>query len=160
MNLIIFKSNNNKFSVAITDTILNNIHQECVKSKNKETGGILIGKYSEDRNTAIINKITGPPNGSKQGKRTFKRAPANLNKLICGKWDLGYRYVGEWHFHPNSSPNPSIVDNLQMNKFANDKKLNCSEPILLIIGGNQNNGWEISVHVYTKDSKIVLIKQN
>lgn len=155
MNVIIFKSADDKFSVAITDIILSNIHQECKKAENKETGGILIGKYSEDRNTAIISKITGPPTGSKLGRCTFKRAPANLNKI-----PQGYRYVGEWHFHPSSSPNPSLVDNIQMNKFANDKKLNCSEPILLVIGGNQEKGWELSVHVYTKDSKISLVEFN
>lgn len=157
MNVITFKSADDKFSVEITDIILSNIHQECKKAENKETGGILIGKYSEDRNTAIISKITGPPTGSKQGRCTFKRAPANLNKILHDKWDLGYRYVGEWHFHPNSSPNPSLVDNIQMNKFANDKKLNCSEPILLVIGGNQEKGWELSVQVYTKDGKISLV---
>ncbi|EKF86589.1 Mov34/MPN/PAD-1 family protein [Methanobacterium formicicum] len=159
MKVIRFKSADNKFSVSFTDTILSNIHHECIQAKNKETGGILIGKYSEDRNTAIISKITGPPNGSKQGKCSFKRTPVNLNKILHDKWDLGYRYIGDWHFHPNSSSKPSTIDNIQMNKFANDKKLNCSEPILLIIGGNQNEGWKISLHVYTQRNRINLQKE-
>lgn len=159
MNVIRFKTNDNKFSVELSDEILNNVHQECIKAKNKETGGILIGKYSEDRNTAIINKITGPPKGSKHTKHIFVRPPVNLKKLLHDKWNLGYRYVGEWHFHPNSSPNPSMVDNIQMKKFANDKKLNCCEPILIIVGGNYKKGWKISVHVYTRKKRFTLQKK-
>lgn len=158
MSVIIFKSDDNIFSVEFTHKILNNIHQECIKSKNEETGGILIGKYSVDRNNAIINNITGPPKGSKQSRYAFVRGAVDLEKIIDKKKDFYSRYIGDWHFHPNSSPEPSIVDDIQMKKFANDYKLNCHEPILLIIGGNQNKGWNISVHVYTKDLKITLIK--
>lgn len=159
MSVIIFKSVDNKFSVELNDEILDNIHHECITAKNKETGGILIGKHSEDGMT-IISDVTGPPKGSKQGRCTFERAPADLNKILQDIWDLGYRYVGDWHFHPNSSPQPSMVDDMQLKKFANDKKLNCHEPILLIIGGNQDKGWELSAHVYTKGRKISLVEQS
>jgi proteasome lid subunit RPN8/RPN11 len=154
MTKIRFKSIDNKFFVEFTDLILNDIHLECIKSENKETGGILIGKYSEDRSNAIISNITGPPNDSKQGKNNFEIGVMGLNKILDDNWDLGYRCIGDWHFHPNFSPRPSRVDDIQMKKFANDKLLNCPEPILLIIGGNQDSGWDLSVHVYTKDSKI------
>jgi integrative and conjugative element protein (TIGR02256 family) len=159
MSVIIFKNADYKFSVEFDEEILDNIHQECIKAKNNETGGILIGKYSEDRNNCIISSINGPPKGSKQGRCTFKRSAVDLNKILHDKWDLGFRYVGDWHFHPNSSPKPSIVDDMQMKKFANSKKLNCHEPILLIIGGNQDKGWELSAHVYTKDRKIRLVEE-
>lgn len=158
MSVIIFKSVNNKFSVELNDKILNTIHQECIKSRNKETGGILIGKYSEDSKT-IINDITDPPKGSKQGRYIFERAPADLKEILKDIWDLGFRYVGDWHFHPNSSPKPSTVDDKQMKKFATNKKLNCPEPILLIIGGNQDKGWKLSIQIYTKDKKISMIEQ-
>lgn len=158
MSVIIYKSFNNKFSVEFNDKILNVIHQECIKSRNKETGGILIGKHPEDGKT-IICDITGPRKGSKQGKYIFERAPVDLKEILKDIWDLGFRYVGEWHFHPNSSPEPSTIDDKQMKRFANNKKLNCHEPILLIVGGNQDKGWELSVHVYTKDRKISLREQ-
>ncbi|MBU4535445.1 MAG: Mov34/MPN/PAD-1 family protein [Euryarchaeota archaeon] len=159
MNKIRFKSTDNKFSAEITDEILNDIHGECIKSNDTETGGIIIGKYSEDRSNAIISSITGPPNDSKQGKCTFEIGVSGLDKILEDNLDLGYRCIGDWHFHPNSSPRPSIIDDMQMKKFACNKPLNCPEPILLIIGGNQDKGWELSLHVYTKDSKISLKKQ-
>lgn len=154
-----FKCSDDKFFVEIDDIILDNIINECRKSKNKETGGILIGKYSKDRTKAIISSITGPPKDSKQSNYAFYRGVNGLNKILDKKYNLGYRYLGDWHFHPNSSPRPSIVDDMQMKKFAVDKLLNCPELILLIIGGNQDKGWKLSIHVYTKDNKISLINK-
>ena len=46
-----------------------------------------------------------------------------------------------------------------MKKNSIDELLKCPEPILLIIGGDQENGWELSLHVYTKDDKVTLIKE-
>jgi len=159
MNKIRFKSIDDKFSAEITDEILDDIHLECIKANNTETGGILIGKYSKDRSNAIISSITGPPKDSKHSKCTFEIGVIGLDKIIDDNLDLGYRCIGDWHFHPNSSPKSSITDDKQMKKFASYKPLNCPEPILLIIGGNQTKGWEISVNVYTKDNKISLKKQ-
>lgn len=159
MSKIRFKSTDDRFSVEINDKLLSNIKSECIKAGNKETGGILIGKYSENNSNAIISSVTGPPKDSKQKNYTFERGVCGLEKIIDDNWDLGYYYLGEWHFHPNRSPQPSVMDDIQMKKFAMNKLLKCPEPILIVIGGNQNKKWKISAHVYTKDRKISLIKQ-
>ncbi|MEN6291402.1 MAG: Mov34/MPN/PAD-1 family protein [Methanobacterium sp.] len=160
MSSIKFKSIDNEFSVEINEIILNNIKKECIKAKNKETGGILIGNYSVDNSNALISNITGPPSDSKQTESKFKLGIMGLNKLLENSWKQGHYYIGEWHFHPNSSPQPSIDDNMQMKKLATDKLLRCPEPILLVLGGNQDKGWKISVNVYKKDRKIPLTKQS
>lgn len=154
-----FKSVDKKFSVEINDILLNIIKRECVKAGNSETGGILIGGYSENNNNAIISSVTGPPKDSKKSKYGFERGIIGLCKIIDTNWNLGYYYLGEWHFHPNSSPQPSIIDDVQMQKFAKNDLLKCPEPVLLIMGGNLNIGWKMSAHVYTKEEKITLIKQ-
>lgn len=157
INKIKFKSSDNRFSAEISNYILNNIKTICIDAKNKETGGILLGKYSKDRTNAIIVLITGPPKDSKSNCFTFKRGINGLNDIIHLKSKKGLRYIGEWHYHPNSNPKPSKPDDLQMKKFAMKKSLNCPEPILLIISGNENN-WDMSVHVYTKNNKLRLNK--
>jgi len=158
MSIIRFKSADNQFKLEISDLIINEIHKKCLNAGNNETGGILVGKYSLDRHTAIINKITGPPKGSIQGECTFERGVIDFNKVLGKDPFLRNRYVGEWHYHPNSSPQPSIVDNFQMKKNAAKKSLNCPETILLIIGGNKK-GWEITVHVYTSQKRIQLSEE-
>ena len=42
-----------------------------------------------------------------------------------------------------------------MIEFSNNKKLNCSEPILVIIGGNSLK-WSLNVYVYKNNEKIIL----
>lgn len=108
----------------------------CTDAVNKETGGILIGHYSVNLNTALITLITGPPPDSKAGKTWFHRG-------VKGLWDILQQslncsntyYLGEWHFHPFASPTPSLQDLRQMKQIALDKKYNCPEPVLIILGG-------------------------
>ncbi|AXV36812.1 MAG: hypothetical protein CIT01_00660 [Methanobacterium sp. BRmetb2] len=157
MSKITFKSVDDKFLVEINNKILNRIKNECINARTKETGGILIGNYSENQSIANIRSITGPPKDSKQDRHTFRRGINGLMKLLDNKWNLGQYYLGEWHFHPNSSSQPSQVDDNQMKNFAKDGLLQCPEPILLIIGGNQNK-WDLSVHVYTKTNRTTLTK--
>ena len=158
MTTATFKSIDSNFFVEIKGKFLNKIQKECIKSRSMETGGILIGNYSEEENIAIIQCITGPPKDSKRSMCTFKRGVNSLMDLLNNKWKLGQYYIGEWHFHPNSSSKPSNIDDEQMQKFSINKSLKCSKPILLVIGGNQDNGWKLSVHIYTKEDKIPLIR--
>lgn len=160
MSILTFESTDNKFLVKIDTEIINIIEKECIKSENKETGGILIGSYSENGTVATIKSVTGPTEDSKLDKFRFKRGVNGLIEILNNKWNLGEYYIGEWHFHPNSSSKPSSVDNEQMNKLLRDNLLKCREPILFIMGGNQHNGFESSVHVYTKSNRIRLSKNN
>ncbi|MEN6552888.1 MAG: Mov34/MPN/PAD-1 family protein [Methanobacterium sp.] len=162
MTIIRFKSFNHAFHVEIHENVLNDIKKECMKANAKETGGILIGSYSKEGDKATISNITGPPRDSKQHSCGFERGVNGLIKLLDSKWDSSSRkyYIGEWHFHPNSSPKPSTIDDKQMKQLSVDKLLKCPEPILLIVGGNQDEGWKLSLHLYKKDSKLALIKEN
>ncbi len=70
------------------------------------------------------------------------------------KWkQRRHYYLGEWHFHPFSLPIPSRIDKMQMMNFANNRLLNCPEPILMILGGHPAEKWEIKVYVFVKNTK-------
>ncbi|MCK9150483.1 Mov34/MPN/PAD-1 family protein [Methanobacterium alcaliphilum] len=159
MSSIKFKSNDNKFILEIREDTLSNFIDECKTNPNNETGGILVGYYSNDNTTAFIQSITGPPIDSEIGKTTFKRGIDGLIEILDEKWKSGYYYIGEWHFHPNSSPQPSTIDDEQMETFSYCKTLKCPEPILFIIGMNSDQ-WEFSVNVYKKGNRIPLDKQS
>ena len=70
-------------------------------------------------------------------------------------WNQGRYYLGEWHYHPNTSSLPSGIDNNQMIKLSRDKKLNCPEPILIIIGGYKDN-WSINARLYVNSQEIIM----
>jgi hypothetical protein len=50
-------------------------------------------------------------------------------------------YLGDWHFHPFSPPNPSADDYDQMLRIASSPNWKCPEPVLLIIGGDPHRQW-------------------
>lgn len=126
------------------------------KANPYETGGILIGNYSPNLETANILQITPPPKNSTHKKHSFHRSSTELKRILDSAWDQGYYYLGEWHYHPNYSAIPSNVDIKQMIDFSKNKNLKCPEPILVIIGGNKN-GWEITVSVFS-DGKYICLK--
>ncbi len=155
MSKFTYSSDNKEFTVEIDSSLLEDCFIECDKSSNYETGGILIGNYSDDMRTAVIRSLSKAPIDSKIGKMSFKRGIKGLIDVLNKKWDeSGEYYLGEWHFHPNSSSQPSGTDLRQMKELSRHKKLKCPEPILLIIGGNSIVGWNISLNIFQNDKVI------
>ena len=150
----VFRSEDKNYTIIIYETALTKIILECEKHMNLESGGILIGNYSKDSSIAYI-KDSYSPKDSKHYSNTFLRGTIGINNILDKKWDEGEYYLGEWHHHPNSSSKSSRLDDIQMIKFSNNKKLNCRDPILLIIGGNPSN-WSLNLYVYKNNEKIIL----
>lgn len=129
-------TDDNLYRVVISKDAYENMHEYCKSSNLNETGGILIGNYSIDQKTANIIKITPPPQNSHKTRTTFRRGTNGLKRILDSLWERGLYYLGEWHYHPKSSPLPSGTDVNQMFRFANSRDLKCPEPILVIIGEN------------------------
>lgn len=129
---------------------LNIMHNLCDKSNPYETGGILIGSYSDDNFTAHISEITNSPDDSVKKRSQFKRGTNGLQIKLDTLWKDNQYYLGEWHYHPNSSPTPSRSDIEQMISLSHNIRLHCPEPILIINGGNKKN-WLLHVFVVAND---------
>lgn len=105
--------------------------------KKFETGGIIIGYYDSSCRNAIITEFTKAPEDSKTARYRFYRGIKGLKPLLKKRWkERSEYYLGEWHLHPGSSPDPSSIDIEQMKKIATNSSFNCKEPILLIMGEN------------------------
>ena len=133
---MIFFSIDEQFSFELSDSQLPYLLSLIKRSRGKETGGILIGKYNQDHSVAIVKKLTGPPKDSTSGFAWFQRGLHGVQKLLGQHWAKQEYYLGEWHYHPYSSPNPSHQDIHQMKTIALSKPYHCPEPIMLIIGGD------------------------
>lgn len=155
---LLFSDYDGQFNVILPINEYDTILKYCAESKPYETGGILIGKYSDDCTTAIINEATSPPNDSKHRLSTFFRGTKSLMNKLDSAWQNGYYYLGEWHYHPNSSSEPSLTDRKQMVTLSTNKKLNCPEPILLIIGESRK-GWSVYMEVCCNKKSIKLNNQ-
>ena len=65
-------------------------------------------------------------------------------------------YLGEWHLHPAGAARPSATDDRQMRSFANASDHHCPEPVLVIVGGAPETGWNVGCWVYPRGRKIPL----
>lgn len=115
------------------------------KAEKKETGGILIGRYSSSLKTVYINELSNPPSDSKAGFFWFFRGVKGVGEYLKKKWVQNDEYyLGEWHVHPANVPEPSSTDIAQLKKISLDKRFNCKEPILIIISKN-NTEYNINI---------------
>ena len=130
------KSTNGQFGILLETRQLQKIISHCAAALPNETGGILVGKYNHFHDTAEVIEITKAPKDSRSGRTWFYRGVQGIKSQLRRFWKNNYYYLGEWHFHPLSSPTPSKTDVMQIKEIAQDKSYNCPEPILIIIGGN------------------------
>lgn len=161
MNKKVFYHDSLPYCVTFEESSIQQMLQLCQEKKPLETGGILIGLYSEDRTTANIRNISGPPQGSRHGRRSFYRGAKNLASWLSELWtSTGEFYLGEWHFHPASWPIPSPTDIEQMKCIAKDAKYHCPEPILFIVGGDPDKQWYSSCHIFPNGNSILKLNED
>jgi integrative and conjugative element protein (TIGR02256 family) len=132
----------------------------CHSAALKETGGILIGRHCEDGHAARISEATLRPRDSLFGRFSFQRGTRGLRRLLEERWQRGLHYLGEWHFHPGGTASPSDTDHRSMHRIACNHDYQCSEPILIIIGGRPPSRYQISATIYPADGCFVRLVDN
>lgn len=142
------------YGARIESSALRTILDTCRVSGRSETGGILVGRYSEDRRLATIQSASAPAPDSRAGPFWLVRGVRGLHAWLEELWkeDAGY-YLGEWHFHPFAAPTPSSQDLKQMRRIATTPSYQCADPLLLIVGGNPNGQWTIHLEVHARSAK-------
>lgn len=133
------------FAVEVQAFVLETLDQYCRYAGSVETGGILIGRYSDDLTLAIVNEATAPPADSKRGRSWFERGVIGLSAMLARRWRAKERtfYIGEWHFHPANHVEPSGDDFAQMCEISRNREYDCREPLLLILGASKHEGQRI-----------------
>lgn len=131
----IFEDADERFRVLLEGKALSHMFGLCRASRSQETGGILIGSYVDEDQTAHVVEATGPPSDSRSGATWFHRGTRGLTKLLARRWEDPRRtyYVGEWHFHPAHAPSASPQDERQMHEIALSPNYHCTRPLLIII---------------------------
>jgi integrative and conjugative element protein (TIGR02256 family) len=133
------------FGVELQDSVLGALDRYCHDAGSVETGGILIGRYSDDLALAIVREATPPPKDSTRGRSWFVRGVSGLREMLGKRWSAKERtfYIGEWHFHPANHVEPSSDDFAQMIEISEAREYDCKEPLLLILGATKHGGQRI-----------------
>lgn len=158
MTDLTFRSEDARFGVSIPRRVLGEILEHCAAAGGAETGGVLIGEYTQQHDCAIVHLATGPTTDSVATRTTFRRGIAGLQALLNRLWHRQRRYyLGEWHFHPGGTPDPSDVDRAQLRAISEDPDYRCPEPVLLIVGGEPTRAWKAAAFVFPQGKRAVTL---
>ena len=157
MTRIHYQSPDQRFGVSLPADMMTRIRRVCHRAGTREVGGILIGYYANGNHWAIVTQASEPPRNSRAGPRSFQRGTSGLQSWLDRLWGRGRYYLGEWHFHPFASPQPSDQDITQMVAFANSPQFACPEPILLIVGGDPQALLQSSATVFPRLEKPIAL---
>lgn len=106
------------------------------ESTTPESGGILLG-YRREEHLHVI-AATVPQATDCRRRFWFHRSARTHQEIATQKWVLSDEtvdYLGEWHTHPESDPNPSALD---FSEWAKISHLKLSTMIFLIMGWSGN----------------------
>jgi integrative and conjugative element protein (TIGR02256 family) len=128
--------------------------EDAERSWPKETGGLLIGYWSNVQRVAVITSCTGPGPLAFHAESAFRpdssyqeRELARLYAESGGHWT----YLGDWHTHPDGDALLSVVDGATLRTIARSKQARCPYPIMLIVArGEEVAAW------YAKVSRFAL----
>lgn len=148
-----------KYGVRISAKILEKMEVISRSAQREETGGILVGYYNRKHDCAIVTDCSDKPEDSRTGKNYFLRGVKGLQEWLEKLWRLGTRkyYLGEWHYHPFGSCEPSGVDVKQLKENAEDEKGKCPEPVMVIVGGDPTGSLECEGFVYVRGKGLVRV---
>lgn len=155
LNDALFRSADNRFGLELPAAVLGAMTQECTRRSDMETGGILAGRYDKELRLAKVSLATAPPPDSGGGRAWFRRGTAGLKRLLDQLWTIGDYYLGEWHYHPGASPQPSAQDLEQLRIISSDPRYACPEPVMVILGG-QGSNLPLSAHVWARTTLMPL----
>ena len=127
--------------------------QESTNSQGIETGGVLIGYKTED-GKYIILRTTGPgPKALKEKirfEKDLKYCQKELEKSLKELGDKGL-YLGEWHFHPVGSNEPSGLDIKSLTEVAYQDNYHIDKPIMIILAPSL----EYAITIHDKNGQCV-----
>lgn len=122
--------------VELSDNVLNTLYRyRQSKATSHEAGGQLFAHFNADR--MVIMLATEPTSRSRHGRAFFLPFRREEQSEIETVFAEGLHYVGDWHSHPESFPEPSSADIDKIQEIYNNSthQLNCM--VMLILGTSE-----------------------
>ncbi|MER2189628.1 MAG: Mov34/MPN/PAD-1 family protein [Solibacillus sp.] len=113
--------------------------------RRNESGGILIGRYIQDSQNAVIDVCTTPQPEDLQKRFFFQRNKKYHQKILNQIWNKSsstQNYLGEWHTHPEIKPTPSSHDLREWKKLLNKQNDDIKYIFFIIVGIEEIGVWK------------------
>jgi integrative and conjugative element protein (TIGR02256 family) len=100
-----------------------------------ETGGIFLGQYQNNGTCCVVREATGPgPRALKERYRIIFDADylqQQQDRLLAE--NPQYRFLGDWHYHPNSRKKLSPTDILGLVSLSEDDDYKLGQRAIIVI---------------------------
>lgn len=147
---MILKNRHNNLEIVLEESLLKEIETIAVQHYPNEFGGFLLGKYSGDFKSVVIESIILPYK-YKSSPILFQRSIKDLEKLFIKEYQEKSRYyIGEWHSHPNGSTMYSDTDLNAMIETAESDEVQIKNPLLLIISISKKKMQNFTFYYYSE----------
>jgi integrative and conjugative element protein (TIGR02256 family) len=113
MTELLFELPNNRYLLIRNQAIEKMNHYRQLRKRDKEAGGILIGRILLEDDNFIVDDVSEPMKNDVRHRTRFKRSPLGHQEYFNSVWECNHGhcfYLGEWHTHPEQIPTPSTVD--------------------------------------------------
>lgn len=110
-----------------------------------EAGGILLGRFIVKSLDIVIDEVTVPTPADVCRRYFFKRDQSTHQQVVDQRWhDSGgtCHYLGEWHTHPEPSPEPSSYDLLEWERILRETMTDSGVLYFVIVGTRELRVWE------------------
>lgn len=114
------------------------LNAEACRAFPQETGGVLVG-YVADGQQPVVVAVIGPGPAAVHQRNRFQPD----HQWQCEQLDDLYErssgrlvYLGDWHTHPDGSPQMSWLDRRTIRAIARHSPAQCAQPLMLIGGGS------------------------
>lgn len=132
----------------ISSDVIETLLKEVTLRFPNETGGVLLGYWSESPLAPVITKAVGPgPNAQHSEKRFFP--DHRFHELeVARLWesDRHLHYLGDWHSHPGAPGTLSDLDISTLRFISASRQARAPRPLMLILGDGPNwtpNIWSL-----------------
>ena len=105
-------------------------------SRDKEAGGILLGRYYENSSTMLVDELTIPKWLDRRTRTSFYRSSSH-DRALKKYWQSTNKVgglLGLWHTHPENQPNPSYIDLQDLNQQFNSSSYLSNRMLYVIVG--------------------------
>ena len=126
----------NSQTLWISKQIFQKMLADAEKWSPYETGGVFMGYTADDHDLVVTDLIDA---GDHAKHKKFRFQPDQDYQLeqiarIYKESKGTVTYLGDWHTHPNSTPNLSLLDKRTLTKIALTPASKNTQPIMVILG--------------------------
>jgi integrative and conjugative element protein (TIGR02256 family) len=123
--------------------VLAAIQQLAEGKRGLETGGLLIGYWTDD-DRPVVTDVIGPGPGAVHLPRSFQPDHTWQSEQLANLYAQSGRrrtYLGDWHTHPLGSAEPSRTDRATLRRIAATPAARTPRPLMAIQGGRELCFW-------------------